>query len=396
MSPVEALLDHPAEEPPGGSSGARSMFALCSTRGLVLWSDGPHIGVGHPLHAAFAIDSRDKVDSLLRRAATGVGHAMLQTNTGELVESFCASDGEIVLLVAGTTLGDVRTRCEDAPAALDLAARIARAAVPDDLTIDLWTELAGVNNELTTAQRELARTNAELRRLNDEKNELLGMAAHDLRSPLAAVLAYTAFLREDAASLSADQREMIRRIVVNVDAMLALVEDVLDFSAIESGTVRLEPAAFPVAALLQDTAEICRLTAERKRISINVDAADTLPLLVADRRRVGQVLQNLVSNAIKFSPHHSTVLVEAKVRDAAAMQISVRDHGPGMTAEQRRALFRPFHRVGSRPTGGEKSTGLGLAIVQRIVHAHGGTVAVESEPGAGSTFAVTLPLLSAS
>lgn len=371
-----------------------NFFVVTSLGGVVEEASDGAVPVGTTLASAFARDSRPKLMQLLLDGRSGAVCALLETATGEAVEAYCCADEERLLLVAGNTPDDVRECCdriETLPQIGGLAKKIFASIETDGRSIDMWAELARVNNELATAHRQLARSNAELRWLNEQKNQLLGMAAHDLRNPLAAVLAYSAFLLEDAAVLSADHLDMVTRIRLSAETMLELVEDVLDFSAIESGVVRLEPVELSVDALLSDVIEGCRFVAARKDVPIAKAIDPDTPKIVADRRKLGQVLNNLVTNAIKFSHRKAHIKVTAGPTDDRGVWISVTDYGVGMDSAQIEKLFKPFAQGGPRPTGGESSTGLGLAIVSRIVSAHGGTIEVQSRKGAGSTFTIVLP-----
>lgn len=375
---------------------APGFAVLCSADGVIVssYGDAP-MTAGSALAAAVARDSRDRVLQILSDAKLSEQHSIIQMVNGETLEVHCAGDAERILVVAGPTAADVRDRCAeltDEPVAGPMARRIASTSIPDELTIDLWQELARVNNDLATAQRQLAKSNAELRWLNEQKNQLLGMAAHDLRNPLAAVIAYSSFVLEEEARLSPEQSSMLRRIQVNVETMLGMVEDVLDFSAIESGTVRLDPVQVTLGELLTELVESSRLIADKKGIRIASVVDRDVPPLFADRRKLSQVLNNLMTNAIKFSHPGASVTVAAGCDPGSAVWISVSDRGLGMSPEQMDRLFKPFGRVGVQATGGEKSTGLGLAIARRIVEAHGGRIEVESAVGKGTTFTVVLPL----
>lgn len=371
---------------------------LCAADGVVITSYGESaFTAGAPLTMAVARDSRERLLQIMSDARGGEQHSIMQMADGSTLELHCAGDNGRILVVGAPAVAGVRSRCEalaSDPVAGAMARRIAATSVPDELTLDLWSELARVNNELATAQRQLAKSNAELRWLNEQKNQLLGMAAHDLRNPLAAVIAYTGFVLQKSENLSSDQAAMMHRIEVNVEAMLGMVEDVLDFSAIESGTVRLDPSELALGELISDIAETNGLIAERKNIRIVSIAGAGLPRIVADRRKLAQVINNLVTNAIKFSHPGSSVTIAAGAGDGEVW-ISVTDRGLGMTPEQTARLFEPFARVGVQATAGEKSTGLGLAIVRRIVEAHRGHVEVESAPGQGTTFTVVLPAVGA-
>lgn len=368
-------------------------FFLCRQGGIVERSSDDASTAGSPLVAFFARDSRTKVMQLLVDARESPAHSVVQTQDGAVLEAYCACDETRALVITGRSVVDIRRWCDElagSETTAALARAIGEATKPSELTFDLWDELARVNNELATAHRDLAKSNAQLRWLSEQKNQLLGMAAHDLRNPLAVVLAYTKFVLEDEERLSPEQAEMMARIRANAEAMLSIVEDVVDFTAIESGTVHLETAPFDVAGLVREVVEVCRIIASRKQIEIEADIERDLPEIVADRRKIAQVLTNLVTNAIKYSPAGERIRVIAAKAADGTVRISVTDHGAGMSAIQVQRLFRPFQRVGTKPTAGEKSTGLGLAIVSRIVDAHHGRIEVESTPGKGSTFTVLL------
>lgn len=368
---------------------------LCGADGVIVSAyRSDDMTPGTSLAMAVARDSRERLLQILADGKLSEQHSILQMAGGETLEVHCAGEDEKILVVAAPTAADVRQRCEelfDQPDCGSLARRIATTSVPDELTIDLWQEVARVNNDLATAQRQLARTNGQLRWLNEQKNQLLGMAAHDLRNPLAVVMAYSDFLLEDEAQFSADQSGMLRRIRVSVETMLAMVEDVLDFSAIESGTVRLDPVELTLGELVSEVEESNKLVAEKKEIRIVSVVDRDIPRVRVDRRKLSQVLNNLMTNAIKFSHTGSSVTLAASFDPEAGIRISVTDRGLGMSPEQKERLFKPFGHVGVEATAGEKSTGLGLAIARRIVEAHQGRIEVESVEGKGTMFTVVLP-----
>ncbi len=255
-----------------------------------------------------------------------------------------------------------------------------------------YDELTRLNNELANLQREMARKNAELERLNEQKNRFVGMAAHDLRSPLGVILNYAEFLESEAV-LTEEQREFVTAIKRTSRFMLGLVEDLLDVSTIEAGRLELARESTDLVALVEHTVTLNRTLASPKQIAIDF-LAPTAPLapLLVDPGKLQQVLNNLLSNAVKFSPKGSRVEVSMTVSDTH-VTIGVQDQGPGIAQDQVAKLFKPFSKTGARPTGGERSTGLGLVIVQRIVQGHGGEVQVQSEVGVGSRFLVVLPIV---
>ena len=253
----------------------------------------------------------------------------------------------------------------------------------------LYEELALVNNELVTAQRELARTVAELQRLNAWKDELLGMAAHDLRNPLNANAAYIAFLLHDSEGMSDDARTLLDRLRANSEYMLRLVESVLDFAAVQSGRVRLQLDDAALDEIVAGVVEPMRILAEVKGVAIACTAEGVLPRLRLDRVKMTQAVQNLVANAVQYSPAGATV--DVRVRPlAGGVDIEVEDRGPGIPQADLPQLFKPFTRLSTANLSRQRSVGLGLAITRRLVEAHGGTIDVRSEVGKGSVFTVRL------
>jgi signal transduction histidine kinase len=254
----------------------------------------------------------------------------------------------------------------------------------------LYNEISRLNNEMADMQRELAKKNAELERLNEEKNRFLGMAAHDLRNPLHAILTYSNFLFEETPGFSDEERrEFTREIHAVSQFMACLVDDLLDVAKIESGQLQLEYDAINLMRLVQRNVMRNQILAAKKQIEITLQT-DRLPIVVADSAKLEQVLNNLISNAVKFSPPGSQVNVRLK-HQAPCFLLEVADQGNGMSAEEQAQLFAPFQR-GQKGTAGEKSTGLGLMIVKRIVEGHGGRIWVESVVGRGTTFYVSIPL----
>jgi signal transduction histidine kinase len=277
------------------------------------------------------------------------------------------------------------------PADQDKAASGTSRERSDDAVYD---ELTQVNNELANLQREMAKANAELALLNEQKNRLLGMAAHDLRSPLGAILSFSEFLQADAdASFSEQHREFIATIHSSSKFMLNLINDLLDVSSIESGQLKLNPGPGDLADLVARNVSLNRVLAQKKGITIDYAAPPgDLPPMLFDSGKIEQVLNNLLGNAIKFS--HPDTTIEVSVQAGAnSVTVAVRDQGQGIPADELSRLFRNFGTTRVRGTAGEPSTGLGLAIARKIVEGHGGTVAVDSAVGQGSTFSFSLPTL---
>lgn len=261
---------------------------------------------------------------------------------------------------------------------------------PDEQLLD---EMTRINNELVSMQRELASRNAELARMNEQKNILLGMAAHDLRSPLAVIRTHAELVEEDAGpALSSLHRELLETIRTTADFMLRLVDDVLDISRIESGRLVLNLKEVDLAALIATNLRLHRALGSRKQVEYDfvADEAAAQHVMILDPGKIEQVLNNLLDNARKFSPAGGRIMIRLSAGDDA-VRIAISDQGPGIDADDIPKLFHPFGVLDRQPRGGEKSTGLGLAISRRIVEGHGGSIAVTSPPGEGATFTITLP-----
>jgi protein-histidine pros-kinase len=260
-----------------------------------------------------------------------------------------------------------------------------------------------VLRDVTARRREaehLARTNAELRestlayaKLDREKNALLGMVAHDLRTPLSVIGGYAELLTTLAPTEPlADHKKIVDVIEHAAKMMRRIVDDLLDWSAIEAGTLRLARRAVDPMNVAADAVALAGLAAARQGIALSLDQDSELPPIELDPGRISQVLTNLLGNALKYSRSGHPVRVHVGRSGDDALEFTVTDRGQGIEREELANIFRPFETTANLPVGGERATGLGLAIVKRIVDAHGGTITVESEPGVGSTFRVKLPL----
>jgi hypothetical protein len=255
------------------------------------------------------------------------------------------------------------------------------------------TELEQVNRELVMTQRELEQKNIELARLNEQKNYFLGMAAHDLRNPMGAIFNSSDLLiDEDLGPLNDEQKDMISTIKNASEFMLNLVNDFLDIAHIESGKLTLNQENTDIFNLLKNNVQFNHNFAVKKQISLifKYTDIDALPMISLDRSKMQQVMNNLISNAIKYTHSGGSIQVLLKKMDDH-VQISVIDSGQGIPENELKNLFAPFQRTSVQSTAGEKSTGLGLAIAKKIVNAHNGEIWVESNVGKGTAFHISLP-----
>jgi signal transduction histidine kinase len=234
------------------------------------------------------------------------------------------------------------------------------------------------------------RAHREAQQADRYKSEFLTTVSHELRTPLNSMLGFTeVLLAEIEGPLTEGQREDLRMIRASGEHLLALFNNVLDFSALSSGRVILNAEAVDVHATLKEVAALLEAQRQGKPVRIVVDAPSALPQLYADPTRLKQVLINLGTNALKFT-ERGEVRLAARVAPRTIM-LSVRDTGVGISAADLPQLFEEFTQVGAHEFS-RRGTGLGLSIVQKLVRMHGGKVEVVSAEGAGSTFTVSLPL----
>jgi signal transduction histidine kinase len=257
-----------------------------------------------------------------------------------------------------------------------------------DSMISRLEETGGSIARLTA---ELHDRNLKLAELNDQKNQFLGMAAHDLRNPLAVFLGFTELMqRGDIGRLSEEQAQVVGMLRRDSEFMLGLVNDLLDVAKIESGKVNLDLKPVDLAALAEENLALNRLLADKNGVRLALKRPTLLPTLLLDRPKIWQVFNNLLSNAVKFSRPGTLTTVEL-ARVPGGVTIAVSDQGAGIPAGEMELLFKPFCRGTAEPAAGERCSGLGLVIVKKIVESHGGTIKAESKVGVGSTFTVFLP-----
>jgi signal transduction histidine kinase len=237
---------------------------------------------------------------------------------------------------------------------------------------------------------ELESANHELHLLNEEMNQFMGIAAHDLRSALNVLLGCSNYLLpRDTDDLSNKERTYLNLIRKSSSTMLRLMDELLDIARIDTMRLPITLEETDFSLLIGENIQFNQALAEAKGIQINLLAPPAPVRVKVDPGKIEQVLNNLLSNAIKYSPSDTTILVSV---DQAPDEIivTVRDQGPGIPSEEQHDLFNPFRTTSIRPASGESSTGLGLYIARRIVEEHGGRIWVESDTGKGSAFSFTL------
>jgi signal transduction histidine kinase len=246
-------------------------------------------------------------------------------------------------------------------------------------------------SKITSQKAEIERQNDDLKRLNEQKNTFLGIAAHDVRSPVGMAKVIGERLRQRGHEMSREEMEFLLDYMIRQTThALHLLDNLLDTSQIESGRLSLRREKVDVREFLEEAVHRHDTLAAPKSTRVVLATLQGDGVAVADPFRLRQVLDNLISNAVKYSPPGSTVRVVAH-RKSDGWEIRVIDQGPGLSPADQARLFRYFERLSAQPTGGEKSSGLGLAISQRIVHAHGGEIGVVSDEGKGAEFWFSLP-----
>jgi signal transduction histidine kinase len=220
--------------------------------------------------------------------------------------------------------------------------------------------------------------------------------SHELRTPLNSIIGFTGILLQGlAGSLNPEQTKQLGMVQSSARHLLTLINDILDISKIEAGEIKVVHEPFDLRASIGKIAGIVQPLAEQKGLMLNTEVAPEIDMLTSDRRRVEQVLLNLLNNAVKFTDHGGVTLRADVVAPPSGPAVSVRviDTGSGIKPENMDKLFKPFQQVNSGLARSHEGTGLGLAICKRLIILLGGEIGVRSEWGEGSTFEFMLPLL---
>jgi len=240
---------------------------------------------------------------------------------------------------------------------------------------------------LQVALQKLEASNERLTHLNQEKTEFLGIAAHDLKNPLTVIMTSGELLK--AVSESQSVINVASKIITASERMRRLISDLLDANAIEEGRYASKLERCEISAITMQMVDQNMVAAQRKQIEIRPGMTEIF--LRTDPAAAQQILDNLISNAVKYSPRNSKVYVHLVPEKDHAV-IMVRDEGPGISEDDQKKLFQKFSRLTARPTGGESSTGLGLSIAKRLAQTLGGDILCQSTLGVGTTFLLRLPL----
>jgi Na+/proline symporter/nitrogen-specific signal transduction histidine kinase len=259
--------------------------------------------------------------------------------------------------------------------------------------IEYSHQLEQKSRELEAATSELKRTNERLKELDRMKDEFVSTVSHELRTPLTSIRAFSEILQDDG-NLDPQQRQQLLRIVVKeTERLTRLVNQVLDFTKIESGSYQWAHEKLDLVSVVQEATAATSQLSHNKNIIITRESPQAPVLVFGDNDRLVQVIINLLSNAIKYcAPDTGKVHILLSCRDGQA-RIEVIDNGPGIEAGERERIFEKFHQLGDSSKSKPHGTGLGLAICKTIIENHDGRIWVESNDWNGSSFVFTLPLL---
>jgi signal transduction histidine kinase/HD-GYP domain-containing protein (c-di-GMP phosphodiesterase class II) len=285
----------------------------------------------------------------------------------------------VVVLIAGLR-HPVRNRNDAVLHLLNVAAQLKPLLVVESRLSEMRGELSALHNE-----------NEALNRANKAQSDFVSIASHELKTPLTAISAYTdALLSNEGRQDFPERGEFLKVIHQEADRLLRMVNRILDFSQIEFGNRGIQRKRIELKGLLDECLSTMRPQLEEKRLELAVKMPPGLPRIEADRDLLKQVLLNLLTNAVKFSPDQGRVYVSASER-ASVVEITVRDEGPGIPDHELPHIFKQFYRVRDERGDGPEGSGLGLTIVRNIVEQHGGRVAVDGGEGRGASFTFSIP-----
>ncbi len=280
----------------------------------------------------------------------------------------------------------------------DYSAQIERSGRDDDLdslAVGINMMSNDIERDITErkkAEEKIREQNIQLKKLDELKTAFLNVTSHELRTPMTSIKGYVQMLlNQILGGLSDEQRQGLDVILRNTNRLDGLIQDILDVSRLESGTMKFIPKKTDIDTLVGQTVETMQASAGRKEITINADIEADVPGLIVDELRIKQVMTNLLNNAIKFSPDGTIINVKAR-KEKNDILFEIQDFGRGIPKDKQDKVFETFYQVDSGEDRKFGGAGLGLAVSKGIVVSHGGRIWVESREGKGSTFSFTLPL----
>jgi len=254
------------------------------------------------------------------------------------------------------------------------------------LFVNRLREHDALEKQLADQTKQIIQQKESLEELNDEKNHLMGIIAHDLRNPLSSTLSLAELMKSESENFNEDQMICINGINRALNRMCDMVDRILDVKALEAKQDQVNLEKVELSELIKNTYEGFKSRIKNKKLKVHLNL-NSIHAKV-DRQYLIQVLENLLSNAIKFSPPEKSIFLNLWVHEGKA-HIGIKDEGPGISSDDQKKLFHKFQQLSAKPTGGESSTGLGLSIVKKYTELMNGNVWCESEPGKGAKFVVT-------
>jgi len=254
------------------------------------------------------------------------------------------------------------------------------------LFVNRLREHDALEKQLADQTKQIIRQKESLEELNEEKNHLMGIIAHDLRNPLASTLSLAELLKSESENFDEDQMICINGIIKALNRMCHMVDRILDVKALEAKEEQVSLEKVELSEIIEHAYDNYKSKIQAKDLKVHLNLNKIQARV--DRQYMLQVLENLISNAIKFSPPEKSIFLNLWVHEGKA-HIGIKDEGPGISTEDQKKLFHKFQQLSARPTAGESSTGLGLSIVKKYTELMNGNVWCESEPGKGAKFVVT-------
>ena len=249
-----------------------------------------------------------------------------------------------------------------------------------------------LSERINKSQKKIKQQNIELKKSNRIKSEFLNVMPHELRTPIASIKGYIQMLlKQTLGNITEEQKKALDVVLRNTDRLDYLVQDILDASQLQSGTMKFVPEQTDFKKMINESIETTQSFADLKDKKIDVDVEDKIPELFIDEKRIKQVIMTLINNAIKFSPDGSIINIRAKKEDNDIL-FEIQDFGQGIPNDKQEKIFDTFYQIDSSMTRSVGGVGLGLAVSRDIVLAHGGKIWVESKEGKGSRFRFTLPI----
>jgi two-component system, sensor histidine kinase and response regulator len=256
---------------------------------------------------------------------------------------------------------------------------------PEELKKRVRTHLT-----LNLLKEKIEKNENKLKDLIEEKKELMAVTIHDLKSPLYNIQMISKIMHEDETLTKSELKEYSQAIVNTSDRILDLIKNLLEFSLLDDGKMKYSPERFDISKIIENSLENYRIRAKEKEIILNYECKSANTVIFADPKLTYQVVDNLVSNVLKFSPRGKNAYIKLFEHNDS-LQLEIQDEGPGLTEDDKKKLFHKFTKLSTRPTGDEFSTGLGLSIVKKYVESMNGKIWAESDGSSGAKFIVQLP-----